>query len=387
MLRMVTGHAQAPDAADAAREAVMACREGLGGDVPGVGILYTSYMDADFARLLDVVAGTFGDMPLLGCTTDGEFSSSLGFAEESLLLGVLSAERLRFGVGLGGPLAGDPRGAAGRALDMARQALGCAPACCIPLPDGLAAFTNPVAEPLAAELGAGVPVVGGSAGDGFRITGTFQFLNGEVHTDTLPVLLIGGPLKCSFGAASGWTPVGPEHVVTAAEGPVAARIGERTALDFYRDHLGREDLELADITAFNLAVLEDGGHFHLRAPARLFPESGGIAFAGGVAPGARVRLTRMSSDDISQAARVSAATAAERYPGDAPEAVLAFSCTSRRQILGSRTGEEVEHLREVFGADVPFCGFATYGEICPQAPGAQARFHNGAFVTLCLGEG
>ena len=71
-------------------------------------------------------------------------------------------------------------------------------------------------------------------------------------------------------------------------------------------------------------------------------------------------------------------------PGDKPEAALCFSCAARKNLLGTRIGEEYEILKNHF-PDLPIIGFYGYGEFSPIKPRSRPRFHNVSFVCLLLG--
>lgn len=386
MLRMATGQSDVPDPQQAMEEALAQCMLRLEGERPSLGILYTSCMDADFERLQAHILSKYPELQLLGCTTDGEFSDAASWSEESVVLSLLCpGEGISCGVGIGQNLAGDTFSAAEEAVRMASRQLHAPPKLCLAIPDGLNTFANPVAEALGRALGPGVPLAGGTAGDGFRAVKTWQFHNGKVCSNSLPVLLFSGDFHFSLGLASGWNPIGPHLEITAAQGAVVQRINGTPALDFYKEYLGQDSLSIQELSPFSLAVYpHDSEDFYLRAPAAMDAESGAVIFAGAIPQGAQVRFTEMGREEVARAAGLSAQQALAGYRGEAPEAVLAFSCTSRRQILGSRTAEESEHLCQQF-PDTPFSGFYTYGEFCPFASDTQAQFHNGTFVTCCLG--
>jgi hypothetical protein len=77
--------------------------------------------------------------------------------------------------------------------------------------------------------------------------------------------------------------------------------------------------------------------------------------------------------------------ALENYPGREPEAALLVSCASRRKILGTRTKEEYQIVKNCLTKALPSCGFYSSGEIAPLEQKGQTEFHNKTFVTLLLG--
>jgi hypothetical protein len=63
----------------------------------------------------------------------------------------------------------------------------------------------------------------------------------------------------------------------------------------------------------------------------------------------------------------------------APALAFAFTCTSRKGVLGTWTDRECQRVRALLPPDVPVAGFYTFGEL------AGARVHNGTIVMLLVG--
>ena len=62
-----------------------------------------------------------------------------------------------------------------------------------------------------------------------------------------------------------------------------------------------------------------------------------------------------------------------------------FSCATRRYLLGTRVGREIELVREALGAATPVAGVYCMGEIAPMALGDPSRFPNATMVSILLG--
>ena len=102
--------------------------------------------------------------------------------------------------------------------------------------------------------------------------------------------------------------------------------------------------------------------------------------------GATVQLTVAAIDQIFDGARASITEALASFPGGrAPDAALVYSCATRRFLLGTRAGREIEVVREVIGPDVPIAGFYCLGEIAPLPAADTSRFHNATCVSVLLG--
>lgn len=385
------GHSEDIDSADAINEVLQACTEVLGGRTPQAGLLYAG-IDHDFQELLDGIIARYPDLQLIGCTTHGEFSSA-GFAEDSVVLMLLHAERVRFRAGIGEGVRADPEGATRQAVAMALNGLDAPVRLCITVPEGLGVDTTAILGTLGAELGRGVPVCGGMAGDQLRMEQTYQFCNGAVYTDAVPVLLFAGPLHVATGVASGWVPMGGEHRVTDAAGPLISEIDGEPVRDLWARYFGSTELSGSPplIAVYPEAgpgdepIDEEVTDFYLSAPFS-FDEAGCMFMQPPVPAGARVRFADATRDQILSGVGASTACARATYPGEAPEAALVFSCAGRHAMLGTRVGRELEQFKECIGPNVPTIGFYTYGEFCPLSVSPTPHAHGSTFVTVLIGE-
>jgi hypothetical protein len=355
-------------------------------------------IDHDFAIVLEQINAQWPEIALIGCTTDGEMSSHILFAEDSLALVLLSGDNFSAVSGVARSVSTDVVASIRASVSEAADRLagkgghGGAPSLCITMPDGLTVSGSAALNALQAALGPPVPVFGGTAGDQWRFTGTKQFHGTEVLNDSVPFLLFGEGVVFSFGVDTGWRPIGREGRVTAVDGHVVRTIDGRPATEFYREFLGNADI--TQLTEYPLAVTADDGRgadsYYLRAPGRTDEATGCIHFLGDVPDGARVHITTTNRDQILDATRASFQRALDDFPKSAemdskPALALCISCAGRKQILGSRTQEEARIVGELL-AGVPAVGFYGYGEIARLTEDGVSHYHNETFTTLLLGD-
>ncbi len=363
MFFAVAAHSEDIDAQGVLEELLEQCRDELGERVPQAGILYCT-IDLEHDLLVQGLDDAWPGIALIGCTTDGEFSSRLGFREDSAALILMGSDTVEITAGLGRDVSKDITAACAEAIALATSKTTNTPALCITLPESLTTSGQKIVEALGQNLGANVPVLGATAGDGFQLTGTYQFCGREVCSDSVPVLLFSGPLVYSIAVGSGWKPMGEPGLVTRSDGTLVHEIDGRPAVDFYRQRLG----ELAVPGPENpLAILDEEGAVEcLRANAGSVKDSGAINFLGDVREGAMVRITIADRGAILEGCRESVRKAFADYPhGRTPAAALLFSCAARKLLLGTQTGEEIGIVESVLGSQVPVCGFYGYGEIGP----------------------
>lgn len=383
MLKIAVGQSDDIDAPDAVREAVGQCEGQLGGAVPRAALVFAS-IELDHPPILAHLRERFPGIEVVGCTTDGEMSSVRGFHESSLVITLIASDTVEIVAAVGREVSADPRARAAAAAAAAKARCTAEVRCCITLPESLTTSAVAILEGLGSELGDACAIVGGLAGDQVKFAGTRQFFGTEVLHDAVPVLLLAGPVLCSHGVASGWSPLGKRAEVTRAEANVVHRIGDQSALDYYRRYIGEQNTPTGE---YALAVFEPGREsFYLRAPLSSDPATGSVTFFGDVPLGATVQLTQTKREDIVAACVSSVQQALSSYPGAEPTAALCFSCAGRRHILGARASEELDAVRAGLARDIPVAGFYAYSEIGPTDRGRPAQLHNETFVTLLLGE-
>lgn len=380
-MKVAVAHSADPNLDAALVELEASLREGIAGE-PAVAALIFACSECDHARLLDAVGSWLPGVALIGCTTDGELSGTLGFQEDSITITVIAGHGLRAAVGVGENLSVDPVVAVASAVDALTIGPD-RPALVITLPEGLSRCgADVVIGALNERLGPGIPIVGGTAGDQWNFRRTLQFVGGRVLQDCVPLLAIFGDLHASMGVSSGWVPIGHRGTVTDAEGPVVRTIDGVPAMAFYQRYLGPY---IEATPEYPLGIfLSGGGQPVLRAPIRSDSATGAITFTGDVPVGAVVQISEAAREDMLDACRRSAEAALDGLEGRPVAAGLVFSCAARKQLLGTRTGAEVEILSALLPSNAPISGFYTYGEIAPVRGRVVADFHNETFVTVLL---
>ena len=386
MLQVVVGHSADPESQDAIDEIIEQCRESLANVEPQAGILFAG-LDFDYELILAEITQTFPGIELIGCTTDGEVSSVLGFQQGSLTLMLFCSDTVTIKAGVGRQAVENAIASAEDAVKQATETLTEEPKLCLTIP---ASYIDPktvtsgeeLLKGLALALGNQVPIVGGTAGNQSKFQTTNQFFGTEVLTNALPILIFSGELICSFGTACGWQTIGKKSLVTKSDGNVVYEIDGQPAKEFYRQYLG----EIEPAKENPLAVYtNEGDRYYMRVPNFCDQEQGSITFLGNIPTNSEIQLTEVSRNRIVKAAKASFQMAMDRYSGKRPEATLLFSCCCRRWVLGTRTQEEYQLIQEVLSDDVPVCGFYTYGEFSPLATHSETIFHQETFVSVLLG--
>jgi hypothetical protein len=387
MFRMAVGHSDDIDLDAALATVFEQCDAALAGAAPRAGLLMAAW-EADHRSIVDAVRARYPGIELAGSTTAGEMSSVLGFQEDSIALTLFASDTVEITAGLGTGLRSDARAATQAAVDQARAKATLEPSLCLAMPAiGLGQATE-FLEGLRVALGNHVPILGGGAAHEDPSQDPASGISRQVVGDTLAegaiaILLFSGPLDFSFGVETGWRGVGQRATVTRSVAAGVLEIGGRPAVEFYDRYLGVGQPSLAN----PLAVFEGGSpDFYLRTPTMFDRDSGLVAFLGVIPEGSTVQITIAATDEIVDGARASIADALASFPGGrTPDGALLYSCVTRRFLLGTRAGREIEQVREELGSDVPVAGFYCVGEIAPMPHAGGSEFHNATMVAVLLG--
>ena len=392
MFRMAVGHSDDIDF-DAALNAVLEqCEAALAGATPKAALLLAAW-DLDHQRAVDAIRARYPGIQLAGTSTGGEMSSVIGYQQDSLEVALFASDVVDITAGLGRGIGADPVGAVTAAIAEARRGTTLAPSLCIVMPSIGLVDAARILDALRADLGPNVPILGGGASPQNPVadpaaTSGLEFAGDSVIDGGISILLFSGPLDFSFGVETGWRGVGPRATVTkvAADGRVEEIDGHR-AVEFFDRYLGSSVGQPPPI-ANPLAVFDanDETAFYLRTATNLDQESGSVAFFGALPQGSTIQLTVAATDEIVEGARASISDALARFPGGrSPDAALLWSCATRRYLLGTRTGREVDIVRSTVGAATPIAGFYCLGEIAPIVAGDVSQFHNATMVAVLLG--
>ena len=233
-----------------------------------------------------------------------------------------------------------------------------------------------------------IPIFGGLAGDEYKFEKTIVGLN----TDATPGKIVavgfyGDAIDFKFGSQGGWSDFGPQREVTLSSKNVLFKIGDRFALDIYKEYLGKYAEELpASSLYFPLSMKESkDAEPVVRTILSIDEENKSMTFAGNIPQGSFVRLMKGNVDKLIDASYKAASEIAVKQT-KSPELALLVSCVGRKIVLGNRIEEELEVVKEVFGIETLICGFYSYGEISPTLHQVACELHNQTMTITTISE-
>lgn len=380
---MAVGQSADPDAGRAGAAAAQAA---LTGDDPRLLVVF-SWESYDLAALLAGIAAEAPGVPLVGCSTAGEISTN-GPGDAGVVVTAIGGEGFSVSTATGSVRDMGLR-------DASAQAAGCLEALdprehrvLLVLTDGLAGDQQEIIRGAYSVVGAEIPLVGGCAGDGLKMKGTFQFHGTKVLTGSVVAAAIGSDEPMGIGVRHGWRRVGEPMLVTASDVNRVDTLDDEPALDVYLRRLDAPADTWTDAAAFTrfalthpLGLSRRSGE-EVRFVAEADFETRSLVCIAQVPQGGLAWSMEGDEDSVLEATESACGEAVSALGGRRPLGLIAFDCIARRGVLGDAgIDREVKRISQ-FADGAPVSGFYTYGEIARTK--GMTGFHNQTLVVLAL---
>ena len=378
------GHSGDADAQRAGRHAADGAL--IGQDVKLVVVFCSDSYDLD--ALVREVRARSGDAPLVGCSTAGEIATG-GPGDAGVVVMALGGPGFSVSTATASCQTSGLRGAGAEVAECLRELEERPHRVLLLLTDGLAGDQQEIVRGAYGVVGAGVPLVGGCAGDDLKMQATFQMHDDAVLRGAVVAAAIGSDAPLGVGVRHGWRRVGEPLLVTHSADNKVFSLDDRPALDVYLERMGAPAEAREDTEAFT--------RFALTHPLGLGRRSGEdhVRFIGGadfherslqciaeVPQGATAWFMEGDNASVLEATDAACADALAPLGDHRPLGVLAFDCIARRGILGDQGIQaEVDRVASNAG-NAPVAGFYTYGEIARTR--GVSGFHNQTLVLLAL---
>ena len=323
---------------------------------------------------------------LFGCSTAGEICG-VQVTDDSLVATALRFEGTAFRTALASVASSSESFAAGAHLAKTLGTEGLTHL--FVLSDGLHINGTDLVRGLTEHLPSSVAISGGLAGDGARFKSTFVLADGEPVSGVVAALgFYGDRLQVSCASLGGWDVFGPDRLITRSKGNVLYELDGKSALDLYKQYLGEHSKDLpASGLLFPLSLRTAGSDTRVVRTILAVDEAAqSLSFAGDVPEGAHAQLMKANFDRLVEGAIGAARSCGGPAGLVAPQLALLVSCVGRKLVLKQRIEEEVEGVREVFGARTALAGFYSYGEISSFTPGGRCELHNQTMTITALSE-
>jgi len=163
-----TGGAVTADSFQCGKDAAKKAMDRFKPDGPANMAIVLAATKYKYQEVLRGVHEVIGDVPLIGCSTAGEFADEL-VSDEATVVMLIRSDKMRFATAVGKGLKGNPMGAVSQVFSQFRQSRGNAiqnfeNRSVLMLPDGLAGKGETLVDYFALEAGLSTSIAGGGSG-------------------------------------------------------------------------------------------------------------------------------------------------------------------------------------------------------------------------------
>ncbi|MHA7056317.1 FIST signal transduction protein [Aquimarina sp. M1] len=229
---------------------------------------------------------------------------------------------------------------------------------------------------------------GGLCGDDARFEKTLVGYNAvPKEGEIVAVGFYGDELDITSAQFGGWTPFGPERIVTKSDNNVLYELDDQPALDLYKKYLGEKASELPQSALlYPLSVKSQGKkEAFVRTILSIDEKDNSMILAGDVSKGATVQLMMANIDKIAEGASQAAVQGMEKRK-KSPDLAILVSCIGRKLVMDQRVEEEIEEVIEIIGDKATVTGFYSYGELAPFRNSSKCELHNQTMTLTLISE-
>ena len=362
-------------------------------------IIYSS-KEYNYREVVDTIRAGTNNAPLIGASSAGEFNEE-SVETGSIAVGLLSSDDIKIYNAWASGIKQDHETAIREiAAKLPSKVEGYPHLTAILHIDGLSGVGEEITLLASYLLSNEIKIVGGMAGDDFKMEKTFVFCDDNISTDAVCVCFLASKKPLFTGIKHGHKPLRKSMKVTRAQGNILYEINDRPAWEVWKEETaiaarkkGIDVEQLTDpgqiaqfFTKYILGLATDKKDaYKIRWPVSI-NNDGSFNFTCGIAQGAVFNIMDESDfedqinapkEAVRMARRFAHNAGYEKYAG-----ILVFDCAVRQLMLQDRFCEGIEQIKNTL-PDVPILGWETYGEIRMES-GQFSGFHNATCVILLL---
>jgi len=382
---MGVGRSTLPNSRSAGLEATAAALDGR--DDAQVVIVFCSNRH-DLPALMSGINEASGGVPLVGCSTAGEFSQT-GPTDGGVVVTALGGSGFSVSTSMARRAGERPRAAGAEIAHCVDDVAARPHKVLMLLVDGVAQEQEEILRGIYSVVGASVPLVGGCAGEETFEGRPTQLYGNEVLHDCVVGVAIGSDAPLGIGIKHGWRKVGDAMVVTSSRKGWINTLDDRPALDTYLDRIGAPPKAYETYDALAPYVADrplgirrrSGDEVRGITPHTDFTTRA-LHCGGEITQGSLIWCMEGDVDGLLDATDEACAEALAAIGDNPPLGMLAFDCWGRRNLLGADgVRDEVARVTAKVGG-APVAGFYTYGEIA-RTRGING-YHHQTLVVLAV---
>ncbi len=340
----------------------------------------------EFAELLQALQETCQPRIMLGCSSAGEFTSTIQGEGLACALALHSTE-MQFAAGIG-------RGVSENRVEAAKAVVSSFKGIsshnfryrsALVLTDALAGYTDSLVEQLTLFTAGTYQFFGGGAGDNAQFRNTPVFYGTEVVSDAVVALEILSNKPLGIGVRHGWEPASKGMRVTEVDGMRLVSLNAMPAVESIEEYAEAtgQTFDAANPLPFflhNIIGIDTGLGYKLRVPLAVNAD-GSILCASEIPAGTMIHIMRTSSTSAAEVASSAVEDALQQLQSPKVAAAVFFDCVATRLRMGKEFGTELHALQDRLGS-TPYIGCNSHGQIA-RSEGQFNGFHNCTAV-ICL---
>jgi hypothetical protein len=332
----------------------------------------------DQQLLIRSIREATSNAPLSGCSGEGIITQEmLNETNFAVAVMVISSDELRFNHACVKEI--------GRSADIAGESLAgqinsfltADAIACFLMPDGLTFNFDPFLTAFEAGLKGDtrLPIFGGLASDNWESKMTYQYHDDEVFSGGISCVLMSGKGDIAWGVNHGCVPLGSKRTITRSRGNIIYEIDGVPALEVLQEYMEADLVGQWNKLSLNLClgfktpehIRQGYEEYIIRYMVGKNDEEGSVTIQSEVTDGTELWIVRRDKELITDGLQAIAGQIKDKTGARKPKFVLQFECMGRGKVV-FRDSEKIAligSLQQEIGADIPWIGFYTYGEIGP----------------------
>jgi hypothetical protein len=248
---------------------------------------------------------------------------------------------------------------------------------CFLFADGLVFDFDPflAAFEKAMQLETPLPVFGGLAADNWASKKTYQYHDDEVFSEGISCVVMSGRGNIAWGINHGCVPVGTKRTITRSEGNIIFEIDGIPALEAMKEYFEEEWQSEWNKTSLNLClgfktpehIRKGYEEYVIRYMVAKNDQEGSVTIQSDVRDGDELWIVRRDKELIAGGMQTISSQIKDKTGERKPNFILQFECVGRGKVVfrEQEKSELTRSLQDEIGADIPWIGFYSYGEIGP----------------------
>ena len=392
--KFATAHAKGEDTYLLVRRAAQEALAKLNA-TPDIAIVFAG-KSYDPQELQEGIKSLVGDIPVIGCTSAGEFTES-AVTKNGIVIALISSDSYRFYAGVGTNISYDEiKAVETAAKSFPGELQGFPYRSVMILVDGLAGKGEEIVLAASSVLGDKIKFAGGAAADEWELDETRVFADNKSFVNAVVLCLIASKQPVIITVKHGHVPISPPLKITKAKDNVVYEVNGQPAVDVWKRYLKdslkdrginidevKDHKELARLFGHYELGLMTGDQYKNRFTFSCNSD-GSLHFGCSIVEGAVFKIMSSSAEAQIKSSQEAAIQAVELAKGKKIAGAIVFDCACRGKILKDKFPDTVLGIKNAFG-DIPFIGFETYGEIAMEE-GQLSGYHNATTVIMLFPE-